>query len=140
MAERSIVSENNEWEGAPTTSTPLTECTYQRRRKRRLENYLAGTGRAVQVDRDLQRSLSSNESSILSDSEDPTVEIMAKREKRAAECSRGCPAVLKNLARTFHSLGRHCWPTRMYRQNAYPSPVNSGSTENYQNIVGEKLN
>ena len=29
---------------------------------------------------------------------------------------------------------------RMYRQNAYPSPVNSGSAENYRDIVGEQLN
>ena len=76
--------------------------TYQHRRKRWLEKYLAGTGRAVQVDRDLQRSLSSNESSILLGGEDLTAEIMAKREKRAVECSRGCPVVLKNLAKTFH--------------------------------------
>ena len=101
----------------------------QCKRKRHLENYLADTVRAVQVDRDLQRSLSSNKSSILSGGDDLTVEIMAKQEKRAVECSRGCPVVLKNLAKTFHSLGRHCWPTRMYQQNAYPSPVNSGSAE-----------
>ena len=136
MAERSIVSEDDEWGSAPTTSTPLVESTYQRRRKRRLENYLAGTGRAVQLDTELQRSLSSNESSMLLE-ESLTVDSVAKRQKREVECSRGCPAILKNLAKTFHSVGRHCWPTRMYRQNAYPSPVNNGSAENYRNIVGE---
>ena len=56
------------------------------------------------MDRDLQRSLSSNEISILSGGEDLTAEIIAKREKRDVECSRGCPAVLKNLAKTFHAL------------------------------------
>ena len=67
MAERSIVSDDGEGAGAPTMSTPLVESTYQRRRKRRLENYLTGTGRAVQIDRELQRSLSSNKSSMLSE-------------------------------------------------------------------------
>ena len=136
MAECSIVSDVNEEGSAPTTSTPLVESTYQRRRKRRVENYLSGTGRAVQVDRELQRSLSSNESSILSEG-DLTVDSAAKRQKRAVECSRGCPAILKNLVKTYHSIGRHCWPKRMYRQNAYPPPANNRSTENYRNIVGE---
>jgi len=135
MAERSIVSDDGEEAGAPITSTPLVESIYQRRRKRRLENYLAGTGRAVHVDRELQRSLSSNESSMLS-GEELTVDTLAKRQKRAVECSRGCPAVLKNLSKTFDSVGRHCWPTRMYRQNAFPSPASNSSTENYRNIVG----
>ncbi len=88
------------------------------------------------MDRELQRSLSSIESSILS-GEDITVDNAAKRQKRDVECSRGCPAILKNLAKTFHNIGRHCWPTRMYRQNAYPSPANNGSAENYRNIVSE---
>ena len=88
------------------------------------------------MDRELQRSLSSNESSILSEG-DLTVDSAAKRQKRAVECSRGCPAILKNLVKTYHSVGRHCWLTRMYRQNAYPPPANNRSTENYRNIVGE---
>ena len=66
MAEYSISSEDEERGDAPT-STPLLDITYVRRRKRRLKNYLAGAGRAaVHIDRDLQRSLSSNEGSVLS--------------------------------------------------------------------------
>ena len=113
MAKRSIVLDDGEGIGAPSTSTLLAESTYQRRRKRRLENYHRGTGRAVRMDRELQRSLSSSKSSILSEGE-LTVDALAKRQKRAVECSRGCAAVLKNLAKTFNSVGRHCWPTRMY--------------------------
>ena len=94
--------------------------TYVCRRKRRLEKYLAGAGRAaIHIDRDLQRSLSSNESSVLSE-EDIPADMAAKRQKRVEECSRGCPAVLQNLAKTYQSVGRHCWPVRMYRQNKYP--------------------
>lgn len=137
MAERSNASTDGETEDAPTTSTPLLDSTYQRRRKRRVENYLAGTGRAVfRIDGDLQRSLSSNESSILSEEGVP-LEATAKRQKRAMECSRGCPAVLQNLVKTYESVGRHCWPIRMYRQNAYSSPADVHSKENYRNIMGE---
>ena len=42
MAEYSISSEDDERVDAPTTSTPLLEITYVRKRKRRLKNYLAG--------------------------------------------------------------------------------------------------
>ena len=38
MAEYSISSEDDESVDAPTTSTPLLEITYVRRRKRRLKN------------------------------------------------------------------------------------------------------
>ena len=41
MAKYSISSEDNERVNAPTTSTPLLEITYVRRRKRHLKNYLA---------------------------------------------------------------------------------------------------
>lgn len=57
---------------APTTSMPFVESMYQHKRKRKLKN-LTGTGRVVQVDRELQRSLSRNKSSILS-GEDLTVD------------------------------------------------------------------
>ena len=68
LFEYSISSDDDESVDALTTSTPLLEITYVRRRKRRLKNYLAGAGRvAVHIDRDLQRSLSSNEGSVLSE-------------------------------------------------------------------------
>ena len=41
MAEYSISSEDDKRVNAPTTSTPLLEITYVRRRKRHLKNYLA---------------------------------------------------------------------------------------------------
>ena len=41
MVEYSISSEDDERSDAPTTSTPLLESTYVRRRKRCLEKYLA---------------------------------------------------------------------------------------------------
>ena len=63
---------------------------------------------AVHNDRDLQRSLSSNEGSVLSE-EDIPADMAAKRQKSAEKCSRGCPAVLQNLAKTYQSVGRHCW-------------------------------
>ena len=91
MAEYSISTEDHERSDDPTTSTPLLESTYVRRRKRRLEKYLAGAGRAavnIKFYRDLQRSLRSNESSVLSK------ETYRKTWKRVEECSRGCPAVL----------------------------------------------
>ena len=134
MADYSILSADAKRGDAPTTSTPLLESTYVRRRKRRLENYLAGACRAaVHIDRDLQRSLSSNQGSV----EDIPADMAAKRQKRVEECSRGCPAVLQNLAKTYQSVGRHCWPVRMYRQNEYPSPLNDRATQTYRNIVGE---
>ena len=92
MAEYSISSEDDESIDAPTTSTPLLEIMYVRRRKRRLKNYLAGAGRvAVCIDRDLQRSLSSNEGSVLSE-EDIPADMAAKRQ----------------------SVGRHCWLVILY--------------------------
>ena len=72
MAEYSISTEDDERSDDPTTSTPLSESTYVRRRKRRLEKYLAGTRRApVHIDIHLHRSLSSNESSVLSKQDIP---------------------------------------------------------------------
>ena len=53
MAEYSISSEDDKRVDAPTTSTPLLKITYVHRRMRRLEDYLAATGRAaVHIDRD----------------------------------------------------------------------------------------
>ena len=101
MDEYSISSEDNERVDAPTTSTALLEIMYIRRRKRRPKNCLAGAGRAaVHIDRDLQRSLSSNEGSVLLE-EDIPADMAANRQKRVEECSRGCPAVLQNLAKTY---------------------------------------
>ena len=114
MAEYSVSSEDDESVDAPTTSTPLLEITYVRRRKRNPKNCLAGTGRAaVHIDRDLQRSLSSNEGSVLSE-EDIPADMAAKTQKRVEECSRGCPAVLQSLAKTYQSVGRHCWLIILY--------------------------
>ena len=80
----------------------LLEITYVRRRKRRPKNCLAGAGRAaVHIVRDVQRSLSSNEGSV---EEDISADMAAKRQKRVKECSRGCPAVLQNLAKTYQSV------------------------------------
>jgi len=42
MAKFLISSEDDERVDAPTTSTPLLEITYVRRKKKRLKNYLAG--------------------------------------------------------------------------------------------------
>ena len=91
MAEYSISSEDDERVNAPTTSTPLLEITYVRRRKRHLKNYLAGASRvAVHIDRDLQRSLSSNEGSVLSE-EDIPADMAAKRQKTGrAQTSADC--------------------------------------------------
>ena len=59
MKIHSIASEGEEEGSAPPTSTPFVDCMYQHKSKRKLKN-LAGTGRAVQVDRNLHRSWSSN--------------------------------------------------------------------------------
>ena len=112
MAEYLISSENDERVIAPTTSTPLLEITYVRRRKRRLKNWCAGRA-AAHIDRDLQRRLSSNVSSALS-KEDIPADMAAKRQKSVEEYSRGCPAVLQNLAKTYQSIGRHCWLIILY--------------------------
>ena len=50
---------------------------------------------AVHIDRDLQRSLSSNEGSVLSE-EDIPADMAAKRQKRVEECSRGCPGIAES--------------------------------------------
>ena len=68
---------------------------------------------AAHIDRDLQRSLSNNESSALSE-EDIPADIAAKRQKSIGECSRGFPAVLQNLVQTYQSVGRHCWLCILY--------------------------
>ena len=95
MAEYLISSEDDERVDALTSSL-LLEITYVHKRKRRLKNYLAGAGRvAVHIDRDLQRSLSSNEGSVLSKKDIPA-DMAAKRQKSVEECSRGCPGIAES--------------------------------------------
>ena len=67
MAESQFTSVEEDWEDDPIMSTPLKESIYSLRRKRRLDNYLSGTGRtAVSLDSNLLRSLSSNKGSVVS--------------------------------------------------------------------------
>ena len=54
------------------------------------------------MDRDLQRSLSSNEINILLGGEDLTAEIIAKRERRDVESC--CVEESCKLPKTFHAL------------------------------------
>ena len=118
-----------------TNSTPFVDCVYQHKSKRKLKN-LAGTSRAVQVDRDLHRSLCSNEVRWGPNSRQDNA---TKRQKRNVECSRKCPTILNTFAKIFRSIGRHCWLSRMYRQNAYLWPASIGSAEHYRNNVSELL-
>ena len=70
----------------------------------------------------LLSSVSSNESGI-SEEEVSGEESRPQSQKRVTKCTRGCSLVLVNLAKTYRDVGRHCWPTIMYRQNRYPPPV-----------------
>ena len=114
MAESSFESIEGDWEDIPTTSTPLQESIYNQRRKRRVENYLLGTGRAtVLLESTLLRSLNSSETSTNS-GEDVSEELAIKRQNRADTCTRGCSGILSSLAKSYEEIGRHCWPTKMY--------------------------
>ena len=135
MKIHSIVSEGEEEGSAPPTLTPFVDCMYQHKSKRKLKN-LAGTGRAVQVDRNLHRSWSSNKVRWGPNSRQDNA---TKRQKRNVECSRKCPTVLKTFAKTFHSVGRHCRLSRMYRQNAYLWPASIRSAKKLKQCQWELL-
>lgn len=101
-------------EGPLAASTPNDESTYQERRKQRAKRFLAGTSRAAyRLDPLLERSLSTTALDISqgsqpdSDSEDGEEETIRARLqiKRRADCKRGCPAVLKRMAKTFERFG-----------------------------------
>ena len=81
----------------------------------------------------------SNGESPLSEEEVSGEESRPKSQEKVTECTRGCYLVLVNLAKTYREVGRHCWPTIMYRQNQYPSPVKEmeSNSQLYKNITGE---
>ena len=133
MAESSFASTENDLDDAVLTSTPLQDSLYSLRRKQRASNYLSGASRgAFSLENTILRSLSTSESSL--STEDCSDEVAAKRIDRVEKCSRGCSAVLGNLAKAFEKAGRHCWPTKMYRQHQVPAPVKG--TDQYRNITG----
>ncbi len=112
------------------TSTPSrssrTESTYQERKRRRAERYLAGVSRAShRLEGSLEASLSSPEISLLGpeDSDEEVSEAVArKRTKREQTCQRGCAVALKRLAVTYHHVGTHTGKTAQYRKSSYPNP------------------
>ena len=139
MAESSFESIDDEYEDVPTTSTPAQVSIYSLRRKRRVENYLSGSGRnASSINSNVLSTFSSNESG--NSEEDCT--IHESHPKKATKCTRGCSVVLANLTKSYRDAGRHCWPTLMYRQNNYPSPMKAIEVQNgqlYRNITGKGM-
>ncbi len=126
-------------EGCSTTDstvspTPIArESTYQERKRRRAERYLAGVARAShRLEGSLEASLSSPDVSLCPEDSDEEVSeaIARKRSKRELTCQRGCAVALKRLAVTYHNVGIHTGKTAQYRKSSYPSPKNGAAPRN----------
>lgn len=84
---------------AATRSPTVLVTSRQGRTSVRVQNFLKGKGRlACSLNPDLERSLSSPDTSLLSEDDDPTTE---------ETCQRGCTSILKRLLPVFNDVGRH---------------------------------
>ena len=108
--------------------------TRKGRQKERAEHFLAGTSRSAHhLDTILEESFSTSDLSYSQHSEEGSEQSQARdtaAQDKRSDCKKGCPAILKELAKSYQSVGIHTGKTAQYRKSSYPDPKKGNPPRN----------